>query len=146
VAEQWRSALGVGVDVVPLGWEAIVERGTGTAGLDGAFRFAWAPTHPSPDAVLRPLFHSGAIGRDNWSRYSSGPFDDSIRDARRAAGAEDRAAAYDRAEAIACDDLPMLPLLRDTKQLFVRDRIASASGRFVDVTYGQPLVRELFVR
>lgn len=145
VAASWEEAFGTRVELTPMGWEAYRERGTGRTGFDAPFRFSWMPPYPSADRMLRPLFHSGGIGRDNWTRYASRDFQEIVTDAREASAAADREDAHERAEALVCNELPMLPVAWDVKHLRLSDRVDSATGLFVGIGFGDPLLRELFV-
>jgi oligopeptide transport system substrate-binding protein len=146
IARQWR-ALGVEITPVPMPWEQYVTLATRPQGLDGVFRFGWAPLYPSAERIIAPLFTVNGIGRDNWSLYSSRDLSDALRELREAEEERDRAREVRRAHEILCDELPMLPLLQDLRAFLIRDqRVGSAVGTYGDATTAQPLLRELYLR
>lgn len=145
VALQWRSALGMDVQTVPLGWDAFISQGLGTKGFDGAFRFSWSPEYPSPERVLFPLFDTDSIGRDNLSRYSSRDFRESLRLARREINEERRSDAYFATERIVCDDMPAIPIAFDIRNYVIKGRIRAANGEFIDRSWAEPNLRDWYI-
>lgn len=145
ILRQWR-ALGVRITAAPVPWEELETLATRAQGIDGLFRFGWTPFYPSAERIVAPLFTVDAIGRDNWSHYSSRDLNDALRELREAEAEVDRAREVRRAHEILCDDLPMLPILRNRRAFLVRNTVVSAVGAFGDATTGQPLLRELFLR
>lgn len=146
IVRQWR-ALGVKVTPVPMPWEQYVALATRPQGLDGVFRFGWAPMYASAERIIAPLFTVNGIGRDNWSLYSSRDLSDALRELREAEDERDRAREVRRAHEILCDEMPMLPIATVPRAFLIRDlRVAAAVGIYGDATSGQPLLRELFVR
>lgn len=147
MAEQWRTAFGLDIELVPMPWEEYIAQAQGSPGLEGLFRVSWEPPYPSADAALFPVFHSNGIGAGNLGRFTSGEVDRVIDRARKTVSEEDRALDYGKVEAALCEDLPLLPVLFGTSNLLVRDgRLDSAVEAFADRTSGEPVVRELFVK
>lgn len=147
VARSWEAAFGAEVRLVGMPWDRYRLRGM-REGFDGPFRLSWRAEYPSPDRYMAPLFAEGAIGRDNWMRFSSTEFEDVLEDeARKAANAEDRADAYLALENIVCGRMPVIPVAYGATGSLIRGgRIDSAVERHADVTTGGPLLRELYVR
>lgn len=144
VARQWRVGLGVRARLVPLRWERYRVLATNPQGIEGAFRFGWTPAYRSADRAIAPLFTVNAIGKDNWSRYSSRDLDDALRAARKAAEPRDRARILERAESILCEDMPMIPIVRGVRAYLIRNTLASAATSSATQD-AQSLLRELFV-
>jgi ABC-type transport system substrate-binding protein len=144
VARQWRDALGLVVTPEAVPPDAYLRRDAPTGQVSIPFRFSWAA--PDVDGYLTPLFTADAIGRDNLSRFSDASLDDALdRRAWRAVDADDRALAYQRIADLVCQQMPMIPLTTSLQRYVVAPRVASAAGRFVDASTGQPLLREMFL-
>lgn len=148
VAAQWRRALGLDVEVEVTPWTSYLAEATSPRGFRSLFRESWAPPYPSADAVLYPLFHSRQIGRNNWARYNSRPFDRRIdRSARREEDEDVRPLKYLSLEETLCREMPLIPLTFGQEEYLVRvDRVGAAAGEFFDRWTGRPLLRELYVR
>lgn len=71
-------------------------------------RMGWTIQVPYADAVLQPLFYTGA--GDNNSSYSSAEFDKAIDEARQITDDEKRVEAYRKANAIVAEDFPVIPM------------------------------------
>ncbi len=71
-------------------------------------RLGWTIQVPYPDAVLQPMFYTGA--GDNNSYYSNPDFDAAIDDARTITDYDERIAAYQAANAIVAEDFPVIPM------------------------------------
>lgn len=87
--------------------DVIAELREGTIGI---FRLGWQADHPSPGAVLHPLFHSENIGQDNLTRYADDDVDDLLEQARREPDVEARLELYQRAEEQVLADAPVAPI------------------------------------
>lgn len=88
----------------------------------------WGAPYPDPQAVLSVLLRSDSA--TNYSGYSSSAFD--AADAK--ADASGTAADYEAAEAIACHDVPILPLYSQPKVWLTSKRLAGVALS----TYGSP--------
>ena len=149
VLSQWSSAFGIQFELQPMAWDAYLERGSRPPGFDGPFRFGWAAQYQSADGYLQPLFHSGSIGLNNLARFANEEFDNSLeRRARRATTEEDLEVEYKNLEDIACAEMPIVPVAFGGKAYVVRkEKLDSAIPNvFSDVTTGDVLLRELFVK
>lgn len=148
VVRQWRRKLRLDVTVSPQPWSEYLSEVTSVQGTDAIFRESWAPAYPSADAVVQPLFHSDEIGTNNWARVNNATFDRRLeRTARRETLPEIRALKYTELEELLCRELPLIPLTFGQEEYLVRsNKVAAATGRFFDVTTGQPVLRELYVR
>ena len=71
-------------------------------------RLGWTIQVPYPDAVLQPMFYTGA--GDNNSFYSNPDFDAAIDAARSITDYDERIAAYQEANAIVAEDFPVIPM------------------------------------
>ena len=146
VGRQLSSAFGLVPEPVAFGWEEFLAKGTKQNGFDGLFRFGWAPTYPSADASLFPLFHTDSIGLDNLSRFSSRDFDEAILTARKDADDRDRAADYLRVEEVVCVQMPMTPLVTDKKTFNIAPSVGFAREVALGSFSGLPVVREAFIK
>ena len=147
VARQWQDAFGLTAVPTPLAFGDFVARGEATPGFDGPFRFSWYMPYPDADGYLFPLFSTGRIGRDNFSRFSDPAIDEALaREARRAQDPADRRVAYRHVTQLLCQAMPMIPLTTSLSRWGFSARVGSATDRFLDGSTGQPLVRELYLR
>jgi ABC-type transport system substrate-binding protein len=148
VALQWKEAFGLVVQPVPMGWDKYLARATGAGGFDGAFRTGWRPEFPSADRAVYPLLGSSAIGKSNFSRHSDIAFDRLVEEsARRTSSDADRLLDYLKAERLACETMPMIPLAFGQTHFLVRAaRLGAAGGHMTDRVSGEVLLRELFVK
>lgn len=147
VAEQLRTRLGLDVTLEPQNWETYLTVATSTTGFPTPFRLSWAEQYADPVRYLGPLFSRSTLTSDNFSRYTSKEYDELLEDAVEQVNPEDRHALYAEAENIICTDLPMVPLVFGARAYLVQHgTIASAVGAIGDLTTGQPLLRELYVK
>jgi ABC-type transport system substrate-binding protein len=103
---------------------------TGDAnGYTGPFRRGWGPDYPVLETYLGPLY--GTNGSANDGRYSNPEFDAKVAEGNAADSIEDAIAAYQEAEDIVVEDLPVIPMwfgrytvvYLDTIDTFVFDSI-----------------------
>jgi ABC-type transport system substrate-binding protein len=76
--------------------------------VTGPFRLNWLMDYPSPQAYLEPLFTSGSSG--NRPGYSNPKVDQLVADGNRAPSLGAGIKAYQAAEDIILDDMPVIPL------------------------------------
>ena len=146
VAGQWRSALGLNVELRAVTYDEFVSGGEGQEGFPGPFRMSWAVAYPSVDAWLQPLFSTEGIGQANFGRFSSGRFDRRLlRGAREATDRDDRAIEYRKLEDELCTSMPMLPLTTDVRAWKLPSTVAPAGEPAVDGTTGLVRLRALAV-
>lgn len=148
VAQQWRSAFGLELELTPLIWDKYLAQAHGTTGFDGLFRESWRPLAIGPEGYLHPLFHSAGIGVDNFARFRSPAVDRAFdRGARQATSDEARVYDYRRIERMVCEAMPMVPVAFAVGGSLVRHgRVGSASEGLLHPATGAPALRELFVR
>lgn len=149
VAAQWSAAFGIKFELQAMEWEEYLAKGVQPPGFDGPFRLGWGPQYPSADRYLAPLFHSGSIGQNNLTFFANEEFDRSLeKRARRAETEEDLEVEYQSLEDIACTHMPIVPVSFAGKAHVVdKEKLDSAANDvFSDLTTGEVLVRELFVR
>lgn len=96
----------------------------------------WGAPYPDPQAVLSVLLRSDSA--TNYSGYASAEYD--AADAK--AQASGKLADYETAEAIACRDVPILPLYSQPKVWLVSKRL---NGTVLS-TYGSPDLSKAVVR
>ena len=71
-------------------------------------RLGWTIQVPYADGVLQPLFYTGS--GDNNSGYSNPEFDAALDYARTVVDDEERMKAYQDANAIVAEDMPVIPM------------------------------------
>ena len=79
-------------------------------GMTGPFRLGWVMDYPSPQNYLEPLYTTQAIGGSNASFYSNPEFDDLIAEGNAASDNDEAIAAYQAAEDILLEDMPVMPM------------------------------------
>ena len=149
VAAQWRSVFpNLNVQPVPMPWAQYLQTATSPTGFAGPFRMSWAPQYPSPEEYLTPLFASARAGRDNFTRFSNGFVDRALEfDARRAADDAERAESYRAIHDGACVQVPLIPIaFGSTNRLVRAAKLASATGKVSDLSTGEVVLRELYLR
>jgi oligopeptide transport system substrate-binding protein len=68
----------------------------------------WVADYPSPNDFLGVLLHSASV--NNVGRWRSPAFDAAIAEARAASDAAGASAAFERAQEIVQNDVPVIPL------------------------------------
>ncbi len=81
-------------------------------GFTGPFRLGWAMDYPSPQNYLEPLYSTSAIppNGSNTAFYSNPEFDALIKEGNEAENNEDAIAAYQKAEDVLLEDMPIMPM------------------------------------
>ncbi|MFT5224060.1 MAG: oligopeptide transport system substrate-binding protein [Glaciecola sp.] len=149
VAQSWRDAFGIDVELEPMPWDDYLEEATSNKGFDGAFRMSWRPDYPGPDQYVNGLFTEGGAGQSNWAHFADPELTLALsREVRRNDVDADIRVEYRRFESDGlCDRMPMIPVAYGTQSTAIdTSRIGPANGRYLDAGTGLPLVRELFVR
>lgn len=147
VAAQLRRDLGIALTPKKLGFTEYIEKGKSGEGFDGPFRLAWGMPYPSADEFLAPLFATAGIGVENLTRFSNPEFDEVLNErAREATTEEDLHDALGLLETIACEEMPVAPIVFGAREYAVRsDVLDSAVGRLMHRSFAQPLLRELYL-
>lgn len=107
IADQWRTTLGID-EVIYQAREfpAYINQLEDRA-MHGPFRVAWALSYPSPEyALAEPFRQEGAA---NYTGYGNPSFDEAL-DRAVASTPDASVAAYQQAEDLVLDDLPVIPL------------------------------------
>jgi oligopeptide transport system substrate-binding protein len=138
--DAWMEALGnqlranLGVDFVLRGDLAPAEYGPlmDEQGMTGPFRLGWAMDYPSPQSYLAPLYATEAQppAGSNVSFYSSAEVDELLAEGNAAPDDEQAIAAYNRAEDVLLEDMPVIPLFFSVMQSV---HSAGVTGVVVDV-------------
>ena len=81
-------------------------------GFTGPFRLGWAMDYPSPQNYLEPLYSTSALAPagSNQTFYSNPEFDQLIADGNSADSNEDAIKAYQEAEDVLLEDMPIMPM------------------------------------
>lgn len=152
-AEQWKTVLGLQVEVKPLRWADHLQKASQGPGFDGVFHLAWATDASVPEPMfndaqdfLGPLFT--AAGTSNWSHWSSTEFDFAFtEDAARATDIREREVFFKQLEGILCEELPMIPVSFGHPQYLVRtEKFATARSSYLSASTGLPVLREIYQR
>jgi oligopeptide transport system substrate-binding protein len=107
VANQWREVLGI-EDIQFESLEFAQYLDLLDAGeVEGPFRLGWVTIYSSPQYTLEDLYTS--TGGSNNFNYSNPEFDEALAEANRTP-VEDADAAYQAAEDILLEDLPLIPM------------------------------------
>lgn len=75
--------------------------------IQGPYRLGWTLSYPSAQESLEPMYHSAASR--NYTGFASDEFDSRIADAN-AADADDAVEAYQHAEEVLLEELPVIPM------------------------------------
>jgi ABC-type transport system substrate-binding protein len=138
--DAWMEAVGnqlrthLGVDFVLRGDLAPAEYGPlmDQQGMTGPFRMGWSMDYPSPQSYLEPLYSTQAQppAGANMSSYSNPVFDALVAQGNAAPTQEEAIAAYNRAEDVLLEDMPVIPLFFGVAQTV---HSADVAGVVVDV-------------
>jgi ABC-type oligopeptide transport system substrate-binding subunit len=89
-----------------------------SAGVTGPFRLGWSMDYPSPQNYLEKLFATSVLPPrgSNYFFYENPEFDAVLQEASSAPSNEEAVAAYQRAEDILLQDMPIIPVFFDLEQ------------------------------
>jgi ABC-type oligopeptide transport system substrate-binding subunit len=108
VGDQIKEVLGIDYDTnFTLEFPEYLET-AGNQGFLGPFRLGWGPDYPVLETYLGPLYGTG--GSSNNSGYSNTAFDEAVAEGNAADNTADAIAAYQAAEDIIVDELPVIPM------------------------------------
>jgi len=93
--------------------------------VTGPFFSSWLMDYPSPHTYIAPLYTGGAA--TNRTGYVSAAVDRHIADGDRAASIEEGIAAYQRAEDVILDDMPVIPLWFGKTRAVHGDRVKNVA-------------------
>ncbi|MEV4681907.1 peptide ABC transporter substrate-binding protein [Streptomyces kurssanovii] len=108
VTEQWRTTLGIDIELITLPTFKDVRDAVSSGTLRTAFRTGWRGDYPSLLSFLQAQFASGSAA--NETGYRSREFEDALAAARRAADDAEAQGWAARAQAVLFADLPVIPL------------------------------------
>lgn len=80
----------------------------GNHGFTGPYRLGWGPDYPVLETYLGPLYSTG--GSSNDTGFSNAEFDSLVAEGNAADSSADAIAAYQAAEDIIVDQLPVIPM------------------------------------
>jgi ABC-type oligopeptide transport system substrate-binding subunit len=139
VGNQLRTHLGVDFvlrgDLAPAEYGPLMDQ----QGMTGPFRMGWSMDYPSPQSYLEPLYSTQAQppAGANMSLYSNPVFDALVAQGNAAPTEAEAIAAYNRAEDVLLEDMPVIPLFFGVAQTVhsadVAGVVVDAFGR-VDTT------------
>jgi len=92
------------------------------SGQQELFRLGWIGAYPTADAFLTPLFQTGA--RDNITGFSSTPLDNTLKNGRAEGDEIKRIGAYQAAEKLVLDQMPIVPLAQFQFQSISSPRVS----------------------
>ncbi|MBN9023437.1 MAG: ABC transporter substrate-binding protein [Rhizobiales bacterium] len=91
---------------------------------DGAVLLGWVSDNGDPDNLLAPLLGCDAVGISNRANWCDPRFDALLAEARATHDPEARARLYARADRLAADEIPLIPLLYAGQAVATRDTVA----------------------
>jgi ABC-type transport system substrate-binding protein len=96
-------------------------------GFTGPFRLGWAMDYPSPQNYLEPLYSTKALppNGSNSAFYSNPAFDEKVAEGNRAENNEDAIKAYQEAEDILLEDMPIAPMFFSRGSYVHSDKISN---------------------
>ena len=92
------------------------------SGQQEMFRLGWIGAYPTADAFLTPLFMGGT--RDNITGFASTPVDNTLKNGRAEPDEAKRTTAYQAAEKLVLDQMPIVPLAQFQFQSVVSSRVS----------------------
>ncbi len=94
-------------------------------GWTGPFRYGWSFDYPAAESYLTPLYATAALppAGSNFSFYSNPEFEELIAQGDRAASEEEAVQAYNAAEDVIAEDMPMAPLFFTELQTVHSERV-----------------------
>jgi ABC-type transport system substrate-binding protein len=92
------------------------------SGQQELFRLGWIGAYPTADAFLTPLFQTGV--RDNITGFSSTPLDNTLKNGRAEGDEIKRIGAYQAAEKLVLDQMPIVPLAQFQFQSISSPRVS----------------------
>ena len=104
-------------------------------GFTGPFRLGWAMDYPSPQNYLEPLYSTSALAPtgSNQTFYSNPEFDELITEGNTAEDNEAAIEAYQKAEDVLLEDMPIAPMffgkIQGVHSEKVNDVVIDAFGR-----------------
>lgn len=108
VGDQIQEALGIPYQLnVSLEFPEYLETAD-NHGFTGPFRLGWGPDYPVLETYLGPLYATNASS--NYGGFSNAEFDAKLAEGNAAESTEDAIAAYQEAEDILAEELPVMPM------------------------------------
>ncbi|WP_242496233.1 peptide ABC transporter substrate-binding protein [Xylanimonas protaetiae] len=94
-------------------------------GFTGPFRLGWSMDYPSPQNYLEPLHSTKAFppAGSNRAFYSSPEFEDLVKQGNEASSNEDAIKAYQQADDVLLEDMPIIPMFFGLTQTVNSERI-----------------------
>lgn len=129
IANGWRSALGVEVELVPMEFDPLVEL-LYTGVSDGVVIIGWIWDYPSAYSFLSPLLES--TSGDNTGLWVNEQFDSLMEQARTAPTEEEAIPHLEEAQRIFGSELPLIPLYFFTDLSVYNERVENV----VEDAYG----------
>jgi ABC-type transport system substrate-binding protein len=109
-------------------------------GATGPFRYGWAMDYPSPQSYLEPLYTTG--GSANYDYYSNPKFEALVEEGNSASNNDDAVKAYQGAEDILLQDMPMIPMFFGLYQSVHSDKVDNVA---IDI-FGRVKVADVTVK
>jgi oligopeptide transport system substrate-binding protein len=123
VADQWRAALGVEVELVEIEWKAYLALRENPGDCD-LLRFGWSADFIDAEAFLA-LFESGHA--QNVPGYASARYDALMAESRLARDAAQRTESMVRAEQMLLADSPVIPVFHRVSKLLAKPDVAGVA-------------------
>jgi dipeptide transport system substrate-binding protein len=107
IQSDWK-AVGVDAEIVSYEWGEYLKRTQ--KGEHDSFMLGWTADIPDPDNFLGVLLGCDAVGATNRARWCNKDYDALIKHAKRVTDQAERSSLYAKAQTIAKDDAPWLPI------------------------------------
>jgi len=128
--EQWMEAaarqiednLGIAYELKPLEWPQYLQLRDAHE-LTGPFAVQWSPAYLSLERYLRPLL--GTSSDSNHSGYSSFRFEELLGNGDRAAALSTASHFYRQADAVALEELPLVPIWTGAAAVAASDEVSN---------------------
>jgi len=140
-ARQIQDTLGIDYQLKSTEWAQYLEL-LDAEEFTGPFRLGWGQDYPSPENYIRPIVGTG--GDSNYTGYSNQQLDDFLVQGDQAETREESFAAYQQADDIALQEMPIIPMWSGVTAIAASDTVADVRYDLVegDIAFGEITVTE----
>ncbi|WP_018900784.1 ABC transporter substrate-binding protein [Rhizobium sp. 2MFCol3.1] len=101
--------IGLDAEIISFEWGEYLKRSNDPK-HDGAVLAGWTADNGDPDSFLTPLLACASVGGNNKAVWCNKDFDELLEEARSETDSAKRSSLYERAQQIAADESPWIPL------------------------------------
>ncbi|GMG87538.1 peptide ABC transporter substrate-binding protein [Biformimicrobium ophioploci] len=131
----WKEALGVEVEHIAIEWKSMVD--TVQKGEFDLVPMGVGDSYPDPSSILNHRL----TGANQQFGYSSGKFDQIMAEASASVDAEQRAQLYAQAEMVLAEDMPFIPIFRQSNSLLAKPHVRGIARQAI----GYPKSKDLWI-